>query len=285
MPLDYANPHGKAIKLFGRTTTRYERPIVDPALDDAKSAQKPYLVFLQGGPGFGNPAPDSSPLTRHMLDRGYELLLLDYRGVGHSCPVTPESLSLVGSPREQADYLKLFRADNIVRDLEAVRKCLTRDYPREKQKWSTWGQSFGGMTSMTYLSFHPEGLRECFITGGLGALDQNPDQVYSQTYNKVMERNMAYYNKYPDDVATVKAVAQKIHETAGGVPLPAGGTLTVPMLMTLGLSFGGHGGLDHVHNLVLKMKGDLDVSLFPPPRPVATDHALLETTKPSSNIC
>lgn len=147
MPLDYAKPHGKAIKLFGRTTTRYERPLVDPAPDDAKSAQKPYLVFLQGGPGFGNPAPDSSPLTRHMLDRGYELLLLDYRGVGNSCPVTPESLSLVGGPQEQADYLKLFRADNIVRDCEAVRKCLTRDYPPEKKQWSIFGQSFGGMTS------------------------------------------------------------------------------------------------------------------------------------------
>lgn len=116
------------------------------------------------------------------------------------------------------------------------------------------------MVGLTYLSYYPEGLRESFITGGLGALDQSPDQVYSQTYNKVMERNRAYYNKYPDDVAAVKAVARKIHETRGGVPLPAGGTLTVPMLMTLGLSFGAHGGLDHVHNLILKMKGDLDVS-------------------------
>lgn len=124
VPLDYANPHGKVIKLFGRTTTRYERPIVNPAPVDAKSAQKPYLVFLQGGPGFGNPAPDSSPLTRHMLDRGYELLLLDYRGVGYSCPVTPESLSLVGGPQEQADYLKLFRADNIVRDVSRIRCSL-----------------------------------------------------------------------------------------------------------------------------------------------------------------
>ncbi len=31
---------------------------------------------------------------------------------------------------------------------------------------------------MTYLSFHPEGLKEVFITGGLAPLIDNPDENY-----------------------------------------------------------------------------------------------------------
>ncbi|KAI4594566.1 hypothetical protein KJ359_007654 [Pestalotiopsis sp. 9143b] len=261
VPLDYTKPTGKQIKLFGRTVSKYERPIIEPSQEEqAKAAQKPLLVYLQGGPGFGNPQPQDSTLSSHMLDRGYELLLLDYRGTGFSSTISTETLKLVGGPQEQADYLKHFRADNIVRDCESVRKYLTKDYPPEKQKWSTFGQSFGGMTTLTYLSFQPEGLRECFITGGLVALDKNAEETYQSTYGKVIERNRVYYEKFPADVADVKAIAAKIHELGGdkGIPLPAGGRLTVPLFLTLGISFGKYYGLDIVHNHVVRMKGDLD---------------------------
>lgn len=256
VPLDYTKPSGKQIKLFARTAVKYEKPIVK----DTKPAQKPYLLYLQGGPGFGNPTPQDSPLSHYMLDRGYELILLDYRGMGFSCPVSASTLAQVGGPEEQAEYLKHFRADNIVRDSEAVRKVLTKDYPPEKKKWSIFGQSYGGMTSLTYLSFAPEGLRESFITGGLVALDQDGDQIYKRTYQRCVERNRAYYKKFPRDVGVVKEIASKIREMGGkeGVALPAGGRLTVPALLTLGISFGAHGGIDHVHNMMLKMKGDLD---------------------------
>jgi dienelactone hydrolase len=53
---------------------------------------------------------------------------------------------------KQAEYLKHFRADNIVRDSEAVRQSLTADDPEENKKWSVLGQSFGGFCSVTYLS-------------------------------------------------------------------------------------------------------------------------------------
>lgn len=261
VPLDYSKPKAQKIKLFARSAVKYDRPIVEPSPEEKKkSDQKPFIVYLQGGPGMGCGQPQDSPLSGQMLDRGYELLLLDYRGVGFSCPVSTNTLELVGGPQEQADYLKLFRADNIVRDYEAVRKCLTQDYPPEKQKWSIFGQSYGGMTSLTYLSFHPEGLRESFITGGLVALDKDADQTYQSTYQRVMDRNKAYYDKFPEDVAAVKELAVKIVEIGGkeGVPLPAGGRLTVQQFLTMGLNFGQYYGLDIVHNFVLKMKGDLD---------------------------
>ncbi|KAI1107773.1 alpha/beta-hydrolase [Jackrogersella minutella] len=256
VPLDHSDPKSKPIKLFARSGVKYERPIVELS----EVVQRPYLLFLQGGPGGGTPAPQDSPLSNYMLDRGYELLFLDQRGTGFSSTISGNTLELIGCPQEQADYLKFFRADTLVKDSEAVRLCLTKDYPPEKQKWSTFGQSFGGMMSLTYLSFAPEGLRECFITGGLSALDKGPEQVYGQTYQRCIERNAAYYKKFPEDIATVKWIAEKINELGGkkGVPLPAGGFLTIQRLMTVGLNFGAHGGIDRVHNYIIKMKADLD---------------------------
>ncbi|KAI1426926.1 Alpha/Beta hydrolase protein [Xylaria sp. FL1777] len=256
VPLDHSKPQGQTLKLFARSATKYERPIVE----STEVVQRPYLVYLQGGPGFGTPAPQDSTLSKHMLDRGYELLLLDQRGTGFSCPISAHTLARVGGPQEQADYLKLFRADTLVKDSEAVRLCLTKDFPPEKKKWSTFGQSFGGMMTTTYLSFAPEGLRECFITGGLPALDEGPEGVYQVTYQRTMERNRAYYDKFPQDVQAIKDIAQKIQEFGGekGVPLPSGGLLTVKRLMTLGLHFGMDGGLDAVHNLIIRLKADLD---------------------------
>ncbi|KAI0200057.1 alpha/beta-hydrolase [Astrocystis sublimbata] len=256
VPLDHSKPKGQTIKLFARSAIKYEKPIVEPST----VLQRPFLLFLQGGPGFGTPAPQDSPLSKYMLDRGYELLLLDQRGTGFSSPISAHTLARVGSPQEQADHLKLFRADTLVKDSEAVRLCLTDEYPPEKKKWTTFGQSFGGLMTMTYLSFAPEGLRECFITGGLAALDKGPEQVYETTYQRVIERNLAYYNKFPQDVKAIKDIAEKIQELGGkgGVLLPAGGFLTVKRLMTLGLHLGMDGGLDTVHNYVIRMQADLD---------------------------
>ncbi|KAI2640536.1 alpha/beta-hydrolase [Hypomontagnella submonticulosa] len=256
VPLDHSDLNSKPIKLFARSAIRYERPIVEPS----EVVQRPFLLFLQGGPGGGTPAPQDSPLSTYMLDRGYELLLLDQRGTGLSTTVSANTLELIGGPQEQAEYLKFFRADTLVKDSEAVRLCLTKDYPPEKKKWTTFGQSFGGMMSLTYLSFAPEGLRECFITGGLAALDKGPEEVYQATYKRCIERNKAYYKKFPGDIATVKWIAEKIRELGGekGIPLPAGGFLTVQRLMTVGMNFGAHGGVDRVHNYVVRMKADLD---------------------------
>ena len=77
--------------------------------------------------------------------------------------MTASTLQMRGINDVQAKYLKLYRADSIVRDCEAIRQALTADYPEQKKKWSIMGQSFGGFCSLTYLSFYPEGLRESFM--------------------------------------------------------------------------------------------------------------------------
>jgi pimeloyl-ACP methyl ester carboxylesterase len=258
VPLDHSNPSADPITLFGRSVTKYEKPIVPlPAQDREQANQKPWFVFLEGGPGFGNREPQDSSLTRVALSRGYQILFLDYRGTGLSTPVSAATLARLGDAQKQADYLKLFRQDNIVKDLEAVRACLTDTYPPEKKQWSIFGQSFGGFVSLSYLSRFPQGLRESFMTGGLAPVGKTADDVYRATFRKVAERNQAYYGKFPGDVDMIHEIAAYI-ENEGPLPLPSGGSLTVPRLLTLGLGFGGHGGLDNVHAIILKMKTDLD---------------------------
>src|SRR3954469_5941796 len=156
VPLVHSDPSRGTINVFTRE------------LAAPDGLDRPYLVFLQGGPVF-EAAPHTSPPTGWMARAlaDFRVLLLDQRGTGRSTPVGPE---IPGDTAEaQADYLTHFRADSIVRDAEAIRRELGVD------RWSVLGQSFGGFTSMTYLSIAPEGLREAFITGGLAPIGRPVD--------------------------------------------------------------------------------------------------------------
>ncbi|KAI0997244.1 Proline iminopeptidase [Podosphaera aphanis] len=255
-PVDYSNPKFGSIQLFARSVLKFENSI-----KIEKDTQKPWLVYLQGGPGYGCPAPQNSPLTKTILEKGYQILFLDQRGTGLSNPISADSLALHGDAQTQFNYLKHFRADNIVRDCEAIRGILTQAYPTELKKWSVFGQSFGGFCVFTYLSKYPNGLREAFTTGGIPPICQTPQDVYEATFKKVIERNKAYYAKFPEDIDAVHTLAIHIRKN-GGLTLPSGATLTVRSFLTLGRAFGFHGGLDTVHELILHMQSDLDQFKF-----------------------
>jgi pimeloyl-ACP methyl ester carboxylesterase len=257
VPRDYKNPKLGTIQLFARSVARHEKPAA-PLQDDEqqKKDQKPWFVYLQGGPGMSCAAPQNMWITNAVLDKGYQMLYLDQRGTGLSTPVSASTLALQGDSQRQADYLKLFRADSIVKDCEAIRRTLTEDYPAELKKWSVFGQSFGGFCVLNYLSKFPEGLREAFTAGGIPPIGRNVDQVYKATFQKVIERNQEYYSKFPEDVDAVHGLAFYI-KSNGGLPLPSGGVLTVRGLLTLGRNFGFQGGLDSVHDLILKASTDI----------------------------
>ena len=263
VPLDYNNPEGPSITLFARRATKHDVPIGGSREADQhgdRGHPKPYLVYLEGGPGFGNREPQDHPLTRTVLSRGYQLLLIDHRGTGLSTPVSADMLALLpGGADAQASYLMHMRQDNTVRDLEAVRMCLTKDFPAHRRQWSIFGQSYGGFVSMSYLSMHPEGLREVFLTGGLAPVGKSAEEVYEAVFPRIVRRNEQYYTKFPEDVGNVKQLAAFIDSHGhDGIPLPAGGKLTVPRLLTLGIGFGGHGGFDSVHAVILQLKASLD---------------------------
>ena len=269
VPLDYKNASAGTIQLYAQRLAKYERPLV-PASDDSADEeteartksieQRPYMVYLEGGPGFGNAAPQDHAVAKAAIARGYQALFIDYRGTGLSTPVSAAMLAKVaGDVDAQVKYLQLMRQDNSVRDCEAVRKCLTEGWPAHKTAWSIFGQSYGGFVSLSYLSMHPEGLRESFMTGGLAGVGKTADQVYGATFRKTKERNQEYFTKFPEDIDILRQVIAYIEAQDGGrVNLPGGGYLTVQRLMTVGISFGGHGGFQAVHRLLRTFKMSLN---------------------------
>ena len=188
------------------------------------------------------------------------MLFLDQRGTGLSTPISASSLGLRGDDPVQANYLKSFRADNIVRDCEAIRQALTADYPEKKQKWSVMGQSYGGFCITTYLSFFHQGLREAFVFGGLPPLVRDPDEPYTRLYRGLLRRNKIYYDKYPEDVDRVKEILQLLQRFGNStVRTPGEGSLSARRFQQLGIHFGFHSGIDTVHDIVLKASNDLEL--------------------------
>jgi len=229
VPLDHSRPDGPAITVF-------TREVADPDGTD-----RPYLLFLQGGPGFEATRPISPPegwLRRALKD--FRVLLLDQRGTGRSTPVGREIPG--ATPEAQADYLTHFRADSIVRDAEQVRGELGSG------PWSVLGQSFGGFTSMTYLSIAPEGLREAFITGGLSPIGRPVDDVYRATWVRMLEKNRAYFGRYPDDRARARDVFRRLADE--DVRLPSGDRLTAARFRQLGMWLGDDHGFELLHHVL-----------------------------------
>ena len=203
---------------------------------------RPYLVFLQGGPGFEAARPATPPsgwMARALAD--FRVLLLDQRGTGRSTPVGP--LLPGAAPSEQAEYLTHFRADSIVRDLELIRAELGVD------RWSLLGQSFGGFTSLTYLSLAPEGLREVLITGGLAPISTRPvDEIYAATWRRVREANERFHDRYPGDRGRLRGMLDRLE--AEDVRLPSGDRLTSRRFRQVGMWLGSSTGFERLHHLL-----------------------------------
>jgi pimeloyl-ACP methyl ester carboxylesterase len=229
VPLDHAAAAGAKITVFTR----------EVAAPDG--TDRPYLVFLQGGPGHEATRPTSPPsgwMKRALQD--YRVLLLDQRGTGRSTPVGSQ---LPGDTAEvQAEYLTHFRADSIVRDAELIRTELGVD------RWSILGQSFGGFTSMTYLSIAPNGLLEAFLTGGLSPIGRPVDDIYGATYVRAIQKNRAYFERYPDDRARARDLFRRLEDE--GVRLPGGDRLTAWRFRQLGNWLGDSAGWELLHHVL-----------------------------------
>ncbi|BAJ02800.1 alpha/beta fold hydrolase [Shewanella violacea] len=232
LPLDYAKPEGEQIKVFARE-------LVSP---ENQGKSLPYLVFFQGGPGFGaiRPAANGGWIKRALKE--FRVLLLDQRGTGLSSPVSYLSLNHINS-EEQAQYLTHFRADNIIRDAEAIRAQLC---PNEK--WSILGQSFGGFCVLKYLNDAPHGLKEAYITGGIPSLTRHADEVYQATYKRVLAKNQDFFKRFSDAQTLITRLAE--HVSKHEVRIATGERLTVEMLQLLGLNIGMEQGPESVYYLL-----------------------------------
>ena len=228
VPLDHARPDGPKITLFSREVAAPD------GLD------RPYLIFQQGGPGGEATRPTAPPSgwqKRAIAD--YRLLLIDQRGTGRSTPVG----DIPGdTPEEQAAYMTHMRADAIVRDAELIRQELGVD------RWSILGQSFGGFCAMTYLSFAPAGLKEAFITGGLSPIGRPVDDVYSATYVRLIEKNRAYFERYPDDRQRLRDTLRRLDDE--DVRLPSGERMTSRRFLQMGNKLGDSAGFELIHHVL-----------------------------------
>jgi pimeloyl-ACP methyl ester carboxylesterase len=231
VPLDHSRPDDRKLTVFAREVVATDRAEHDV----------PWLLFLQGGPGFEAARP-LSPREPTWLERAletYRVLLLDQRGTGRSTPAG----DLAGmAPPEQADRLAHFRADAIVRDAEALRRELGIE------RWSVLGQSFGGFCVVTYLSLAPESLEAALVTGGLPPLERHVDDVYRATYRRVLDKNRAYYARYPEDRDRVRSIVDRLE--AHDMRLPSGERLSSRRFRQLGMLLGTSSGAERLHYIV-----------------------------------
>ena len=307
VPLDWTGHEpghgfdGESIKLFYRVVTTPEH-----VRDDL-----PLLVFLQGGPGGAGPRlldPQSDgwieEATKH-----FRVILPDQRGTGRSNRIGTHTMTRIAAAhandtgngtaaaaaRAQADYLKHFLADSIVRDFEHLRRTEFGG-----RAWVTLGQSYGGFLTLTYLSLYPDGLTASFTTGGIPHVPADATEVYEHTFPRMAAKTARFYERYPHDKARVAALADRLPGVedvrgftarldesvlaatdgngigvdalgrrlgiiaglaAHGFPLlPNGDLLTVERLQCLGSDFGMKPSFERVHWILDDAFGDGDGS-------------------------
>ncbi|WP_414601883.1 alpha/beta fold hydrolase [Micrococcus sp.] len=211
---------------------------------DDRHGTRPWLLYLQGGPGSGAPRPGRMGGWQAALAEGHRLLLLDQRGTGRSTPATAATLAGHATDRARAEHLVHLRAPSIVQDAEMIRLALGSG------PWTTLGQSFGGFCTLSYLSWHPEGLARCLVTGGLAPLTGHADRVYRATYTRMAARVAQVWRRHPEDReawAEALALVRSAEEVGDPVRLPDGTALTVGRAQQLGMLLGGNTRVDRFH--------------------------------------
>jgi len=196
----------------------------------------PFLTFLQGGPGNEAPTPFHQPTAPGWLDAAlahYRVVLLDQRGTGKSTPVSDSILDRMPAV-EVAEYLTHLRADSIVRDAEAMREHLGAE------TWSTLGQSFGGFTTLAYLTTDAASLDDVYITGGLSAVGRHPDDIYALCYDKMRVMTERYYRRFPEHRDAMRRLVDLAD--AGKMVLPSGEVVSRSRMRSVGSLLGGDNG-------------------------------------------
>ncbi|CAH7419715.1 Proline iminopeptidase [Vibrio chagasii] len=219
LPLDYQAKDGQQIQVFARE-------VVDLAKD---SQELPWLIYFQGGPGFPSPRVSGESGWMKRALQNYRVLLLDQRGTGNSTVISHETLAHL-SPDQQAEYLTHFRADNIVRDAEAIREQFG------VKQWSTIGQSFGGFCTLSYLSLFPKSLQRCYVTGGIPSIEREAEDVYRATYKRVEDKNRAFFAQFPQAQAMCREISDYLLNNE--VKLPNGQVFTVEQFQLIGINLG-----------------------------------------------
>lgn len=222
-PLDYKNDNQQKITVYAREVVKQGNEHND----------LPWLVYLQGGPGFSSPRPTGNSGWLKQALTKYRVLLLDQRGTGKSTPISHLTLA-DKTPEQQAEYLSYFRADNIVKDAEFIRESL------DIKQWSILGQSFGGFCALHYLSYYPQSLTCAYLTGGIPPITGHADNVYRATYKRVQSKNHGFFSRFPNAQQQCVNIANYLLDN--DVRLPNGQRFTVEQFQLWGINLGRSGG-------------------------------------------
>jgi pimeloyl-ACP methyl ester carboxylesterase len=226
VPLDNDRPKGPLIQIFARE------------LRKTRENDLPFLIYLQGGPGFEVARPSSLNGWQTAAIESFNIILLDQRGTGQSTPFE-SSMTQEHSDEDVAEYLCHFRADSIVKDAERLRAELLSD----EQRWTILGQSFGGFCALTYLSFAPEGLERVLLTGGVPPIGKSAVEVYQALTPNVRSRTRRFYDRFTDANLLVSELCDLLEQQ--DYRLPNGDPFHVERLKSLGIMLGrARGGSD-----------------------------------------
>ncbi|MFF9815692.1 alpha/beta hydrolase [Streptomyces sp. NPDC014006] len=208
VPLDYAHPFGKQIKLavdhIGNTGTKQER--------------QGALVYNPGGPGgsgmrFPARVTAKNPIWANVA-KAYDFVGFDPRGVGHSAPIScvdpqefvkapkmdpvPDSeadkLAQRKLAREYADgcfersgeMLPYMTTPNTVRDLDVIRAALG------EKKLNYLGVSYGTYIGAVYGTLFPDHLRRMVVDSVVNPARQN---IW---YQANLDQDVAFEGRWKD---------------------------------------------------------------------------------------
>lgn len=217
LPLDYRKPSAGDISIFVREFRN-------------KDTKKPYVIYLQGGPGFSSPRFTSNAgFLKPLLER-FNVLLLDQRGTGLSSRVDIKDLEKMSEP-ERVEFLSHFRAPNIIQDVIALEEI----FLEEDEKWLVLGQSFGGFCLAHYLSTKPDRIAAGMFTGGIPPL-AHIDMVHERTYKTLLHKSQRMYYRFPETKGWLETIVA--HIEANAPQLPCGDRLTIERFRQIGMWFG-----------------------------------------------
>ena len=235
---------GEKIKVFYRVVCS----------SDNVGRDLPLIAFLQGGPGGACPrltSPTSDGWVEEAI-KHFRVILPDQRGCGRSSRVDGQRMETVAAAavaegadpaRRQADYLKRFLADSIIRDFEYIRLAEFGG-----KRWVTLGQSYGGFLTLANLSTFPEGVAAAFTCGGIPHVPADAAEVYAHTFPRMLAKTRQWYERYPEDARRMALVADRA--AGGGLTLPDGSPLSVRRLQLCGGGLGMKPAPERLHSML-----------------------------------
>ncbi|MCD9873033.1 alpha/beta hydrolase [Streptomyces guryensis] len=213
VPLDYAHPRGKQIKL---TVSRVTATHKDPQNSKRRVPRQGALVYNPGGPGGDGlyfPLVGMLPEWKR-LAAAYDLVGYSPRGVGKSSPLSCEEPKLffkapsqaptypseaykqerikqarayaTGCAKRSGSGLQYFNSLNNARDLDVVRAALG------ERQLTFMGASYGTYFGALYATLFPSHVRRMVFDS---AVNPAPEQVW---YRNNLDQSAAFENRWSD---------------------------------------------------------------------------------------